>query len=91
VIDLAAARKRGQTIPVDAGAGEPGERAAVLAAKPRHRSSCRCRAERDVYVLPGRTVEMPGRVRLSLTASDAMIDQALPVLAAAIAEAGQTS
>jgi aspartate aminotransferase len=46
-------------------------------------------AKRDVYVLPGRTVEMPGYFRLSLTATDAMIDQALPVFAAAIEEAGR--
>lgn len=39
--------------------------------------------ERDVFVLPGSTVEMPGTFRISLTASDAMIDKALPVFAAA--------
>jgi aspartate aminotransferase len=43
-------------------------------------------ARRDVYVLPGRAVEMPGRFRISLTATDAMIDQALPVFADAIRE-----
>lgn len=44
-------------------------------------------AERDVYVLPGKTVEMPGYFRVSLTATDAMIDQALPVFADAMREA----
>jgi hypothetical protein len=32
-------------------------------------------------------MEMPGYIRLSLTATDAMIDRALPVFAAAIADA----
>jgi aspartate aminotransferase len=48
-------------------------------------------AERDVYVMPGRAVEMPGYFRLSLTASDAMIDRALPVFAEAIERAGRPS
>ncbi|HEV8534778.1 MAG TPA: aminotransferase class I/II-fold pyridoxal phosphate-dependent enzyme [Candidatus Limnocylindria bacterium] len=43
-------------------------------------------AESDVYVLPGEVVEMPGYFRISLTASDAMIDKALPVFAAAAKE-----
>ena len=34
--------------------------------------------ERKVLVLPGRAVEMPGYFRLSLTATDDMIDRALP-------------
>jgi aspartate aminotransferase len=43
------------------------------------------RLARDkVAVLPGRAVEMPGYMRLSLTATDAMIERALPVFAAAI-------
>jgi hypothetical protein len=41
-------------------------------------------ARRDVYVLPGKAVEMPGYLRLSLTATDAMIERALPVFADAI-------
>jgi aspartate aminotransferase len=46
------------------------------------------RLARDkVVVLPGRAVEMPGYLRLSLTATDAMIERALPVFAAAIREA----
>ncbi len=43
-------------------------------------------AESEVLVLPGTVVEMPGRFRISVTASDEMIDKALPVFAAAIAE-----
>jgi aspartate aminotransferase len=41
-------------------------------------------AERKVYVLPGTAAGVPGYFRLSLTASDAMIDRALPGFAAAI-------
>jgi aspartate aminotransferase len=33
---------------------------------------------KKVLVLPGRAVEMPGYFRLSLTATDEMIDRALP-------------
>ena len=40
-------------------------------------------AQRDVFVLPGTLVELPGYFRISLTASDEMIDRALPVFAAA--------
>jgi aspartate aminotransferase len=39
-------------------------------------------AEQDVFVLPGSMVEMPGYIRLSLTADDATIERALPGLAA---------
>ena len=44
-------------------------------------------AQRDVFVLPGMAVEMPGFFRISLTASDEMIDFALPRFAKAIEEA----
>jgi aspartate aminotransferase len=37
-----------------------------------------------VLVLPGRTVDLPGYFRISLTATEAMIERALPVFAAAI-------
>jgi aspartate aminotransferase len=47
-------------------------------------------ARRDVFVLPGTAMEMPGYIRLSLTATDAMIDRALPVFAAAIADAAHS-
>ena len=39
-------------------------------------------AARDVYVLPGAVVELPGYFRVSLTASDAMVERALPAFAA---------
>lgn len=47
---------------------------------------CHSLAEQNVLVLPGATFELPGYFRISLTASDAMIDRALPVFAAAFAE-----
>jgi hypothetical protein len=37
-----------------------------------------------VYTLPGEAFEKPGHWRLSLTATDAMVDRALPILAEAI-------
>lgn len=43
-------------------------------------------ARRDVFVLPGTLVEMPGFFRISLTATDEMIDFALPRFGAAIEE-----
>jgi aspartate aminotransferase len=47
------------------------------------------RLRRDhVLVLPGRTVDLPGYFRISLTATDAMIERALPVFAAAITATG---
>ncbi len=48
-------------------------------------------ARHDVYVLPGTALEMPGYFRVSLTASDAMIDLALPVFADAIKQARANS
>jgi aspartate aminotransferase len=41
-------------------------------------------AQDYVYVLPGKLVEMPGYLRICLTATDEMIDLALPVFRAAI-------
>ncbi len=43
-------------------------------------------ARRNVFVLPGTVVEMPGFFRISLTATDEMIDRALPQFAAAMEE-----
>jgi aspartate aminotransferase len=40
-------------------------------------------AEEDVFCLPGSVVKMPGYLRVSLTASDAMVERALPIFAAA--------
>jgi len=44
-------------------------------------------AEKNILVLPGLIVEEPGYFRISLTANDQMIEQALPSFAAALAEA----
>ena len=44
-------------------------------------------AKHDIFVLPGKVVELPGYFRISLTANDAMIEQALPGFAAAYQEA----
>ncbi|WP_160663989.1 aminotransferase class I/II-fold pyridoxal phosphate-dependent enzyme [Pseudarthrobacter sp. ATCC 49987] len=45
-------------------------------------------ADQDVFVLPGTLFETPGYFRISLTASEEMIQRALPVFAAAIQHAG---
>ena len=45
---------------------------------------CDWLAERRIYTLPGEAFERPGHFRLSLTASDAMVERALPVLEEAI-------
>ena len=47
---------------------------------------CDLLAERDVFVLPGSYTELPGYFRISVTATDEMIDRALPVFAAALEE-----
>jgi aspartate aminotransferase len=41
-------------------------------------------ADHDVFVMPGSIMNAPGHFRMSLTASDEMIERALPVFAAAI-------
>jgi len=40
-------------------------------------------AAHDVFVLPGSAVDLPGYFRISLTATDAMVERALPVFAEA--------
>jgi aspartate aminotransferase len=42
-----------------------------------------CLADRDVFVLPGSLMDTPDYFRISLTASDAMVDRALPAFAEA--------
>lgn len=42
-------------------------------------------ADRDVFVLPGAVVEMPGFFRISVTASEEMIERSLPAFAEALA------
>jgi aspartate aminotransferase len=44
-----------------------------------------------VVVLPGSAFEMPGYFRISLTATDAMVDRALPYFASAIEKTGVTT
>jgi aspartate aminotransferase len=44
-------------------------------------------AEQNVLVLPGEIVELPGHFRISLTASDEMIERALPGFAIALERA----
>jgi len=46
---------------------------------------CRRLADRNVLVLPGSICEVPGYLRISLTAGHEMIDRALPAFRAAIA------
>ncbi|MHB8625200.1 MAG: aminotransferase class I/II-fold pyridoxal phosphate-dependent enzyme [Aggregatilineales bacterium] len=48
-------------------------------------------AEFDIFCLPGKIVELPGYFRISLTASDAMIDHAIPGFARAMERARETS
>ena len=47
---------------------------------------CDWLAERRVYTLPGEAFERPGYFRISLTATDAMVDRALPVFGEAMRE-----
>ncbi len=44
-------------------------------------------AEEGVVVLPGHVVELPGYFRISLTATDEMVERSLPVFARAIERA----
>jgi aspartate aminotransferase len=44
-------------------------------------------AAENVFVLPGRICELPGYLRISLTANDAMVDRSLQGFANAIAKA----
>ena len=45
-------------------------------------------ADHGILVLPGSVVEVPGWFRLSLTASDDMVERALPGFAAALDASG---
>jgi aspartate aminotransferase len=47
-------------------------------------------AEQNIFCLPGTVVELPGYFRISLTANDGMIEQALPGFAAALQQATHT-
>jgi len=51
---------------------------------------CEMLIDHDIFCLPGSVVAMPGHFRLSLTASDAMIERALPGFAA-VSDSAQTT
>jgi aspartate aminotransferase len=48
---------------------------------------CDLLGEQKILVMPGQVLEMPGYFRISLTANDEMIDQAIPGFAAAMQQA----
>lgn len=50
---------------------------------------CEILNRHDVYVLPGKTFELPGYFRISVTASDEMVERGIPGFGAAIAEAAR--
>ena len=51
------------------------------------RAFCAFLAEEGVFVLPGHVVELPGYFRISLTATDEMVERSLPIFARAIERA----
>ena len=53
------------------------------------RAFSRMLAEERVLVMPGSMMEMPGMFRISLTATDEMIDRSLPGFAAAMKRASE--
>lgn len=55
------------------------------------RAFCALLAEDGVFVLSGNVVELPGYFRISLTATDEMVERSLPVFARAIKRAGSES
>lgn len=48
-------------------------------------------AEQNVFVLPGTVVELPGYIRISLTANDDMIERAMPGFQAAYQRASESA
>lgn len=48
-------------------------------------------SEYDIFCMPGAALELPGYFRLSITASDQMIDRSLPGFAAALKRAGEVN
>jgi aspartate aminotransferase len=51
------------------------------------RAFCALLAQQGVAVLPGHVIELPGYFRISLTATDDMVEQSLPIFAQAIQHA----
>lgn len=58
---------------------------------PNDRAFMETLAAHNIYCLPGSVVELPGYFRISLTASDSMIEGALPGFAAASARAARSA
>jgi aspartate aminotransferase len=54
------------------------------------RSFCALLAHQSVAVLPGHVIELPGYFRISLTATDHMVEKALPIFADVIQRATST-
>ena len=55
------------------------------------RAFCALLAENGVAVLPGHVIELPGYFRISLTATDEMVERSLPVFAHAIQHANSSA
>jgi aspartate aminotransferase len=55
------------------------------------RAFCTLLAEQGVVVLPGHVIELPGYFRISLTATDEVVEQSLPIFARAIQHANSRS
>ena len=47
-----------------------------------HETQWNCLADQDVFVMPGRIMNAPDYFRISLTASNEMVERALPAFAA---------
>jgi aspartate aminotransferase len=48
-------------------------------------------AQENVFVMPGKVFELPGWFRISLTASDDMVERSLPGFAKALSELAVTN
>ena len=55
------------------------------------RAFCALVADQGVAVLPGHVIELPGYFRISLTATDEMVEQSLPIFARVIEQARSSS
>jgi aspartate aminotransferase len=54
------------------------------------RAFCAFLAEQGIAVLPGHVIELPGYFRISLTATDEMVERSLPIFAQAIQHANSS-
>lgn len=54
------------------------------------RAFCALLAEQGIAVLPGHVIELPGYFRISLTATDEMVERSLPIFAQAIEHANSS-